>query len=421
MENLTIWNKIGQWKFFQLISPYSAFQIIYQLAYLFSSLLCLRWILPEEVGVWQTMLLVESYMMFSRFGVFNAFNREFPYFLGKGDNQRALQFLSTAEFFAICLCIIYVVCLPLSLLFYNPAETPLWSISVLALALVAPMNIYRNFMDLTYRTSKDFALLAKVQVRMTLLVIPTVLLVYLLGYQGYLLRFIFLGVAALSLYIYYRAQPFKPRLIKPEFKYLFKEGLPLFYSNYLQNIVKGFPKIIILFFSSMTVLGLFSPVQAVLSLGVLIPSSISLYLLPKLNFDYGKNDSKKEIISNGFKAAGISMLIMLPIVLILWFLMPPVIKAFLPNFVESIFPMQLALILSVFTAFKISFNVFTVLKEWSKMYIYLGFLLLVQALIPFTIIKLYPDQNILVMLIISLIIAEIIMILVSITTIKNIK
>ena len=415
------WSRIQKSNLLSLINPYSAYQILYQLVYLFTSFICLRWILPEEVGVWQTMLLIESYLMFSRFGVFNAFNREFPFYLGKGENSKALSFLYTAEFFALLLGGLFFILIPLSLFFYNPPDQPLWTISVLALALVSPMNIYRNFLDLTYRTNKDFALLAKVQVRLIIIVLLSVIPVIFFGYLGYLARFIFIGVCALSLYAYFRAQPFAPKFLKKEFKYLFIEGLPLFGSNYIQNLVKGIPKIWILYFGSVSMLGLFSPVQAILSLAVLIPASISLYLLPHLNFEYGKSNNKEEIIKNGFKAAGLSMLILLPIVTILWFAIPPLISAVLPNYIEAIFPMQLALVLSFLAAFKIAFNVFTVLKAWNQMYVYLVLLVLVQILVPYLIITFYSTYQLLTMLIISLIIAELLMMLISYLTIKRIK
>lgn len=388
---------------------------------MFASFVCLRWVLPEEMGVWKIMVLIESYILLARFGVFNAFNREFPYFLGKGENDRAVVFLNTAESFALVLCVFFLLIIPLSLLFYEPSDEPLWRVSILTLAIYVPFNVYRNFLDLTYRTSKEFRKLAIVQMWLILITIVSIWFVYKYGYSGYLIRLIFMGVASILVYSFYRAHKFGPSINWTSFKYLFVEGLPLFASNYLQNIIKSFPAMFVLYFGGTTILGLFTPVLAILGLGLLLPSSIGVYLLPTLNFSYGEMDNKQRIVRDGLMASLYSIIIVAPIILLLWNITPWLVETYLPEYSSVSNVMCLALIVGLLASFRVSFNVFTVLKAWSNMFKYLIFVLVVNVLIPVVLIRLNYFDDLLITIIVSLIIIEILAIISSIVLIKSIS
>ena len=64
-------------------------------AAMLSNLVIIRWLEPEETGVWQTLVLAQSYMAFAQLGFFNGLNREFPFWVGKGDVEKAHRMAAT--------------------------------------------------------------------------------------------------------------------------------------------------------------------------------------------------------------------------------------------------------------------------------------------------------------------------------------
>src|SRR5690554_4785759 len=61
-----------------------------------SGLIILRWIAPEELGLWQSFTVFVGYVTILNLGVPVGINRELPFFLGKGDENRGLALLKTA-------------------------------------------------------------------------------------------------------------------------------------------------------------------------------------------------------------------------------------------------------------------------------------------------------------------------------------
>ena len=64
-------------------------------ATMLSNLVIIRWLEPEETGVWQTLVLAQSYMAFTQLGFFNGLNREFPFWMGRGDDEKAHRMAAT--------------------------------------------------------------------------------------------------------------------------------------------------------------------------------------------------------------------------------------------------------------------------------------------------------------------------------------
>ena len=146
----------------------------------------------------------------------------------------------------------------------------------------------------------------------------------------------------------------------------------MFFSNYTQSLVATIPILLLTFQKDISSVGFFYPVNLVLNYGTLMSSSVSLFLLPKLNFEYGRLNDRNIILSNSIKESWSTFWISLPFVFFGILILPTVIKTMIPNYVESIVGMQLALLLTSLSSFNLLYNPFTVFQEWRLMYIYLG-------------------------------------------------
>ena len=53
------------------------------------SVLSKRYVLPEELGIFSTCMIVESYLSYLQLGSINAYNRDLPQLLGAGKTEEA--------------------------------------------------------------------------------------------------------------------------------------------------------------------------------------------------------------------------------------------------------------------------------------------------------------------------------------------
>src|SRR5688500_6789408 len=58
-------------------------------ASLVGNALAFRWVDPAAMGVWHTLLLVNSYLVVVRLGLISGMGRELPFAVGAGDTERA--------------------------------------------------------------------------------------------------------------------------------------------------------------------------------------------------------------------------------------------------------------------------------------------------------------------------------------------
>ena len=165
--------------------------LLLNLARMFTGLICIRWISPEQMGIWQLILLIESYLMFARFGIFNSLNRELPFYLGRNRTEKAMKYHDTAEGYAILVSLFFLIALPVSLFFYHPPIV-YWRECMLVFAAYLPFKFYSGFIELTFRSGRDFRKLAFVQLILIIFTILSVWVVFFFGFEGDLARVVVL-------------------------------------------------------------------------------------------------------------------------------------------------------------------------------------------------------------------------------------
>jgi len=376
------------WK---LISPYSAVAIFFQMVQMACSFVSLRWVPPDQMGVWQTMLLIESYCMIVRLGVGNAMNREFPFLMGQGKNREALECVRTTEAYTLVVSAVEGLGLAVAAVcLVGSGEA--WLLGLATLAIYAPLNLYRGFLETTFRSGQEFSKLAGVQWILMGFSLLSLWLVYAYGFRGFCFRNVLL--AALSAGLYYWLRPVRafPRFSSKVLKYLLWAGLPLLISNYLTSIASGFNKLILLGQGGVHFVGLYTPVAAVLTLGTLLPSTLAIYLLPKLNFSFGTSRNSAHIVDQAWKASIASGVALLPFIAVGWFLTPWFIQKFIPLYEPSVRAMQWALFISLANCLKTSATSFSVLQAWTPMFFYLTGLIITSWLGPWLAIRYYPTR-----------------------------
>jgi len=402
------------------INPHSFFYLLNHLVKLITGIICIRWVIPDDIGLWQLFLVVESYLMFLRFGVLNAFNREFSFLLGRGDKTKAFRYLDTVEAFTLIIC---ALVLPFIFVFhlFNTIEHSYYYFCLFIFAAYLPSKLYSGFMELVYITGQDFKQLSKIKVIMSFAYIFTIALVYYMDFKGFLIRILVLALLSLLVYCYYRPYRFNLQWNFGDFKKLFVTGIPFFISNYTLGIVVTVPTLFLAYFGTIREVGLYYPVGLVISFGALLPSIISIYLLPKLNFDFGKNNNGLTVINDGIKSSLLVFLVMIPLSIIGWFLVPFFMELVLPEYIESTYVVQLGVIFSLTSPFLLMYNPFTVLKAWNHLYVFLGVLVVLNFTAPYLMMIINENLSLLENVVIGLICAKVIATIANYIILTNLK
>jgi O-antigen/teichoic acid export membrane protein len=393
--------------------------LLLNLARMFTGLICIRWITPEQMGIWQLMMLIESYLMFARFGIFNSLNRELPFYLGRGRTEKAMKYHDTAEGYAILISLLFLMVLPISLLFYHPPIV-YWKECMLVFTAYLPFKFYSGFIELTFRSGRDFRNLAVVQLILIVFTILSVWLVYFFGFEGYLARVVVLAFIGLILMSWFRPFRFKADLNLQYLKQLFRMGMPLFASNYGQSVINSFPGMLILIFGNIATLGLYYPVSILMNFGSLVPGIISTYLYPQLSFDFGASKNAKEVVKKSISAGFSAMLIMVPVIAVLYFLLPEIFYRFAPQYTGAMVVSKWALLFSLVSCMNLFYNPFAVLKAWRPMYIFLLISAIVTWCIPYLVMSITDPHNILLALVLSLLLVKVILSIINYISIQMI-
>lgn len=359
-------NKIKQ-KYAKFISPekivffhFSASTFLRTFALAVSGLIVMTWISPKEMGIYNSFNILITYSFFLQLGIFNGLNRQVPFLLGQDKAGEASRLASVSLSFARVLSfsflflgsIAYVV-----LLFNGKLSSS--ELKMLAIMVVlTSSSFYQNYLNVTYRTLKNFKVLSRINNISSLLIIVSLSLVYFFGYNGLVLYYLVNGLVMLALTHHYRPYKIKAEWSVAELKKLVSIGLPIFILGYLQQITRTFNRLILILFGSVYLVGLFSPASAIYSAVFFLPSTLAQFLYPKFSFIYGKYGDKKLLIPYVNKIYLLSCVLIVPTILVAFFVLPWAFEKYIPDYIKGIFAAQVFLICGVIDITTISINVF---------------------------------------------------------------
>lgn len=374
-----------------LISPHSFVAVLSQVTQMVCGFVVLRWVTPEQVGPWQALLLLEPYMGVLRLGIVNAMNRSYAYLLGAGQRQQALACVETTFSYTVFISVLEMFILGVGLFVWARGHD-VWLAGAIVFCVYAPIGLFRNYLEATYRSSSDFRALSMVQMVTALFSIVSVLLVIRWGFVGYMIRLLLLQFGGTALCWYFR--PVRVALVFhfAIFKKLMIDGFFLYINNWLTGVAGSFFRILLLQAGGSVLLGRFSPIAAVMAMGTMIPSTISVYLLPRLNFDFGSTKSSSKVVADSLRASLVGFGLMIPCIAAGCWVLPPLLQWIAPAYQVTPLSVRLALVITLFASYNLSVNAFTVLGKWGYMILNLILLLSASWLGPWLGIR-YLSEN----------------------------
>ena len=358
---------------------YSAASTLLGLTASLAGLLLLRWVAPQQMGLWQSLLLVQTYSTLVQAGVFNGLNRELPYRLGNGDPE-AMELVSTGQGFSIIVVALLLVGAVGSLFV---STDPSVRYVLPAVFIASASAIYQQFLGATYRADRAFRKLAIISVIDAGVTIATLPIVYLLGYPGLPLRYLVLGFIAAGSRHIWRPFAVPTRLNLRHLVVLLKVGVPLYGLGYLLNVSNTLPRVVLLSRGSLEMVGLFSPAAAMITLMVMVPQSVAQYIYPRMSYRLGETGDPNSLWPMAWKGSLGMLAFSVPLVLVGLIAVPPLIDIFIPEYAVATNAVRWTLVGGMFLGASIAVNALNSLKAWGLMSVYTGSRLATNFLFPF--------------------------------------
>lgn len=302
-----------------------------------SGFLTVKVIEPAVLGLFNGIGLVLGYAPILQLGILNGLSRELPYFIGKGEHDRARELTSAAQAWAIMIGSLVaagLLVVALWQLFKGRIDLAVgWATYAVSAMLLFYSQLY---LQVTYRTHGDFARLAMINVINSGTVLVLVILVWLFNFYGLCLRALIAGCVGLALLWYWRPIRVRPIWNRAHLWHLFKIGAPIFGVGQLYACWIVLDSTLVLKFAGTTGLGLYAVVVMAGQTMGLLPSTVSQITYPRMAEQYGRTHNLKDCIKIVKRPIFFLMLVVIPMVIVGWFLVAPFFNYFLPRYAGAI-------------------------------------------------------------------------------------
>jgi len=366
---------------YKSISLFTFSSVFLNFASLITGLVTYRWIEPYYVGLWQSLLLFQSYSMLLRFGIINGMNRELPFNMGQGNLRLAVKYAETTLYFTILNIILFLI-LAGGILFFIPIPK-VYIFPLIAILIIGAVNFYTTYLFGTFRANADFDWLSWIQIAQAILKIFSILLVIYTGFVGFVIReMVIVIIVAVLAHIFRPMKQVKPVFEKQIFINLLKIGLPIFISSYIIGVISTIPNLILLKFGNVALLGIYAPLLTIISAVAVLPDSITTYLYPKMTHAIGKSNDRIAIWRKAFYSHLGLMILGIPVVLACLVIVPWLIDNIIPKYTASKSIINTGIFIALFMSYKFGYTTLITLKEWKLIIIYILFFALLQVFCP---------------------------------------
>lgn len=355
---------------------------------------------------------MESYSLFFRMGIINGMNRELPYAMGQGNDNLAIKYAETTLSFTLMNILAFIV-LALPIIYTLNIEQT-WSFPLIVVLIIASVNFYNTYLLGTFRAKADFNRLSKIQMVHGLLKIASIILVVWWGFNGFVFRELFIVLITTFLaYIFRPLKMVKPKFNRTVFLTLLKVGFPIFISSYAIVFIGTIPRLILLNFGNVSMIGVYAPLLTIITTISVIPDSIGNFLYPQMTHEMGKTNNRLSFWKRSLFTHFGLIIIGIPLVTACVFIVPYLIDNFIPKYAESKSIIGIGIFSSLFMSYKFGYTILITLKEWRLIIIYIASFAFLQLAVPLVLLNYVPT---LMAVVIGQLVCSFLMVAVSLTT-----
>lgn len=299
---------------------------------------------PALMGTFTQLMVIFQYGKYYHCGVFNALERELPYYNGRRDHAKVAEIKEVGFSWAVLASFAVAVAMTVSSMIFRADGNLLIGVRIMAVALIIQSVV--SFLTVLAKTHHKFALLSKYNVFTA--VLQTILTIYLgltLGLFGILSVSVIVGaLGAIFLMKSKLSFMFTLRFSWKELARLFRIGTPLLISDIALVSLMNMDKFSIIKYFGKTELGYYSIAIMLSNYIYMLPSLIYSVLFPRFYESFGRVGDIKKLrhyletptVIIAFFIAGITGYMMLAL--------PFLIRYILPGYVAGVAAAQILLL-----------------------------------------------------------------------------
>jgi O-antigen/teichoic acid export membrane protein len=327
---------------------YTGSNVVLSAAGLLGSLVCARLLLPEQLGAFQTAMLLVTYLGFLPLGVFNGFNRQYPHLLGTGDGEAA-NLLARAGYSVarVTGAMAATIALVQVLLFWKNAADQTLVFAAIAVVPIAALAQLNSMLVAILTGRQSFAWIARTQLVLAFVTLALLPFVWKFTVQGQAIRIVVVAVTPWILYLFItrdaRSWHWDWRAIGD----LVKRGIPILAIGYLYQVFSVADRTLVAAVKGTEAVGHYAlaGLAVVAIQSVYMPMAVATY--SKANHAFGRSPSRAVLVHPTKRFLVLVTVAVLPVAALIYLSLPVMVPWLLPKYVEGIRAGQIACIASV--------------------------------------------------------------------------
>lgn len=320
-----------------------------------------RWILPKDMGIWNTAQLATVYFPVLSVGIYSGLNRELPYLIGKGRVTEAEAFASSAYGFSIVLALLTVVAVPVVAIWYWRQGNLKVALTVVATGTTVVFTWVISYLGTTYRTHSEFGRLSANTMFVSFVGLALMMLVWRYEFWGMLIRAPMISLLGLAALFYHRPVPVRPRWDWQRLLVLCKVGVPIYLLGQAWTFFMSMDRLTLV--DHTQALGYYTLAMQASTAAQMIPTAFTVVIFPRLAQIYGETGRAMPLWILARKAAIGATLLGSVVGILGWIATPWVVNGFLPNYKPGIVAAQWISFMGLAMGTYVFGNIFNVIRR----------------------------------------------------------
>jgi O-antigen/teichoic acid export membrane protein len=377
--------------FSKILLSYASSQVVGNILRMIAGFLTVRLVAPEVFGTFSGKGIFLGYLSLAHIGVLNGLNRELPVEQGRGNIEKVKELAGVGYWVSMLIGIpsaLFLIALGFNSLFQSDTQEAIIYFTYATSAFL--LLLTKFYLPVLYRTNQDFTLLTKITIYTSIINILSVAFVWWQeNLLGLCIRLVLLNLVEFGFLYFFRPVRVSPKWSLNGIKQLLKTGVPIFVVGYIGPLWDTVKNSIIFSLGGGIQFGYFALSNVVSGAVGMIPLSFSQIIYPKMAIAFGKGEEMKANIKATYKPMLLLFGISCFIAIVSFVLLEPMVKIFLPKYIEGVDTALWTLGLPIVSSFSLINNYFAVYRKQALYLIAILSGIAVSGLYLFIYYKLY--------------------------------
>ena len=346
------------------ILAFSSASVFSNFCYLLQGLIVAKLMEPAILGLWLGLQLIQKYGIQSHLGLLNAVNRQVPFHVGRGEEDRAARIEKVARLNLHLLTVLGFVVLVLVCALGGFGRQ--MTIGVFSVGLATLINLHMEFHVGLFKARHQFGKASVARVVQAVCMVAGLPLVYYFSFYGLCGRGILVAVVVLATCLTTNTRGQGLRFDWPETVSLVKIGMPIMILGYAMVFLYSMDRIVILAFLGEESMGHYALCLAAGGVISLFPQVVGQVFYPRMVESYSRDGISRSLIGICARASAVGGALACTVCVSLFFALPWLITTYFEKYVPGLPATQVALVAYFVLAFGAGPSYFLIATEHKR-------------------------------------------------------